>query len=253
MLETNTGRYYWFGASWLVGEELELQGIPMHQRKKYTFANLVSNEFNVECINLGQSGISNNLIPFFFSNIVNNINVNNDKIFFCLTSSCRMSMLDNDKTPLSILPSIQDNVRRPTEHPYWKEWYKYFDTPPQRVYNYECIVNLLYHWCKNIGVDFYFINVTEIENNSLIDTTTPEVWLLPKNQCVMEFILPVVDKDYGEMVFEDRSWLTDIQWNQQKQAIEQYIKPCFGHPNLIGHRYIADKLINILKLRSHDN
>jgi hypothetical protein len=246
MLETNISRHYWFGDSWVAGAELEKQGIPTQQTKNYTFANLVSKEFDVECINLGSFGISNNLLPLFFSKIIKDINVKKDKVFFCLTSGHRMSMLDDKGNPLTILPSIQDNYRRPTEHLYWKEWYKYFDTPYQRVYNYESVVNLLYHWCKNIGVDFYFINLFTTETESIIDSTTSDVWLLPKNQCLAKFILPVIDNDIGGLVIEDRAWLTNVQWNQQQQAIEQYIKPCVCHPNLSGHRHIANELIKIL-------
>ena len=244
-------RFHWFGDSWVVGAELELQ-VPSHQVKDYVFASLVSRHFEAECYNHGQSGISNNSLPLIFSNALIDINSAADTVFFCLTSSFRMSMLDDNNNSLIILPSINNAARRPSEHPNWKEWYKYFDTPPQRIYNYDCITSFLYHWCKNLGINCYFVNLFTTHSDTIIGSVPPDVWLLPVNQCLSQFILPVLDHEYGGIVTEDRASLTNTQWEIQKQAIEQYVRPCVCHPNIVGHEKMSQGLIDILDIKFNE-
>jgi hypothetical protein len=239
-------QFHWFGDSWVVGSELELE-VPDATKQDYTFAKLVSKYFDAECINLGQPGISNDLLPLILFENINNINAQTDTVFFCLTSHHRVSMLDDKKHPLSILTSIQDTSRRDNEHPHWKEWYKYFDTDPNQIFNYERNLNLLFHWCKNQQINFYFVNLFTAVNKSIFDLTCPTNWLLPKNQSLSNFIFPVTDIEFGGIVLEDRSWLTNAQWSQQQQAIAQYIKPCFCHPNVAGHKKIANELIKLIE------
>ena len=47
-------KFYWFGDSWVVGDELELT-VPYDQRSQYVFAQLFSDHYGVECVNLGLS------------------------------------------------------------------------------------------------------------------------------------------------------------------------------------------------------
>jgi len=62
-----------------------------------------------------------------------------------------------------------------------------------------------------------------------------------------QFILPVPDQEHGGIVIEDRAWLTNAQWREQKQAIEKYIKPCYYHPNVNGHKEISQGLIKLIE------
>ena len=239
-------KFYWLGDSWVVGSELDLE-VPETTKQNYTFAKLVSDYFGAECINLGQPGISNDLLPLILFENINNIDAQNDTVFFCLTSHHRVSMLNDKKHPLTVLPSIQDTSRRDNEHPHWKEWYKYFDTENNQIFNYERNLNLLFHWCKSQQINFYFVNSFTTVNESIFDLTYPANWLLPKNQSLSNFIFPVTDIEFGGIVLEDRSWLTEAQWRDQQQAIDEYIKPCFCHPNLLGHKKIAQEIIKLLE------
>lgn len=243
-------KFYWFGDSWVFGSELEKEpNIQSDKIKNFTFAKLVSDHYNAECINLSEPGTSNDSLPLTLFKNFNNINPVNDTIFLCLTSAVRVSFLDDNGKMLTVLPSIQDQARRPVEHPHWKEWYKYFDSPLQQVFNYERNVNLLYHWCKNANVKFYFLNGLTTHTQTVFDITSDDAWLLPRNKCLANFILPLEDKEFGGLVLEDREWLTDSQWADQQQHINRYINPCFCHPNIAGHHKIAQEIIKLLDSR----
>ncbi len=238
-------KFHWFGDSWVVGAELELE-VPRHQKQNYTFAKLVSDHYEAECVNLGQLGIGNDLLPLIFFENIKDINAQVDTVFFCLTSHHRVVMLDDKKNPLTILPSIQDHNRRPSEHPHWKEWYRYFDNEYNQIFNYEKTINLLHLWCRSQQINFYFVNLFTTVTESIFDLTESVNWLLPKDQCLSNFIFPITDIEFGGMVLEDRSWLTEQQWRLQQQAIDQYVRPCGCHPNTAGHAKLANELIRLL-------
>jgi hypothetical protein len=44
----------------------------------------------------------------------------------------------------------------------------------------------------------------------------------------------------------DHPNLTDQQWNLQKSAIDQFIKPNWVHPNAAGHLKIAETILSRL-------
>lgn len=238
-------KFHWFGDSWVAGSELE-KLVDSMSIKHHTFANLVSKQFGAECKNFGEPGISNDLLSLNFFRVLSEINPQEDTVFFCLTAQHRVSMLSDNQQPLTILPSINDNHRRINEHPHWKEWYRYFDAPENQIFNYERNINLLYHWCKNIGVKFYFVNLFTTVQQTIYDATDQSAWILPKHQSLSEFIFPITDVEFGGLVLEDRSWLTDQQWQTQLEALKKYVYPCYCHPNLEGHNKIARELIQIL-------
>ena len=238
-------KFYWFGDSWVVGSELDIEAGSNADR--YTFAKLVSDHYQAECVNLGLPGTSNDLLPLVLKDNLKDIDPENDILFFCLTSSARVTMFDDNKQALTILPSIQDKARRHNEHPYWREWYKYFDNKNNQIYNYDHTINLMSFWCKHLEIKFYMLNLFTTVTDSIFDLTSPSDWLLPKDQCLANFIFPVTDIEFGGIVIEDRAWLTNDQWTQQQKAIAQYISPCQNHPNIAGHQKIANKLIKIIE------
>jgi hypothetical protein len=241
-------KFHWLGDSWLYGYELEkTPGILQHQTKNFSFPKIVSDYFDAKCINLSLPGISNDLLPLIAWENLKNIDSQNDTVFFCLTSPSRVSLFNEQSEPRTVLPSIQDTYRRPSEHPNWKEWYKYFDTAPQQTFNYERNINFLFNWCKNQQLNFYFMNIFTVQTYQIFDQTLSENWLLPKNKCLANCILPVLDSEFGGIVLEDRSWLTNIEWQNQQKAIDQYIKPNYCHPNLLGHKKIAQEIIKLLE------
>lgn len=145
---------------------------------------------------------------------------------------------------LQIIPGTNYNK---TIHPYVKEWYKYFDTEQQRVYNYDRTINLLYLWAKQLGVKTYFLNLFTTPTHSVMDIVPASSWLVPRNQCVAQFMLNNIDNYNGVVISDNIPELTDIDWQKQKSALEKYVKPGYAHPNVEGHRHISTKLIALLE------
>lgn len=238
-------KFYWFGASWVFGDELHLFDVSPESKDSYTFAGLVSQHFEADCVNLSLRGSSINYMPMEFYKILNDINVAQDTMFFLLPSNHRTSLFDEQGDLKNILGETRYQAHN--VHPYADKWYKFFDNPAQRSYNFDCVLNLLYFWCQDLGVRCYFANVDSIIKKSTIDSTPASVWLLPKEQCLAQFILPIIDQEYDTIITDDNPRLTDAQWAMQKTAVEKYIRPCWTHPNLEGHKKIAQTIIKILK------
>ena len=234
--------FYWFGDSWVFGAELELQVNPL-QRNSHTFAELVSSHYGARCVNMSARGNSINSIPLEFNKVINNINPATDRVFFFLTANHRISMFDEAGQLKNIIPStyINHNV-----HPYQKQWYKYFDNPHQRLYNYDCVINLLHYWCKSLNIDCYFSNIFTTNSTNILNYDATIKWLLPQDKCIAEWILPLIDNDTFSIITNDNASLTNEQWQIQKQHVEKYIKPCHAHPNIVGHQEIAKNIIGLL-------
>lgn len=236
--------FYWFGDSWVFGDELELQ-VDQTQQHLHTFAHKVSEHFGAKCVNLSQCGSSVMSLPLQFKNTVKNINPDSDRVFFFLTASHRTSLFDDQGQIKNILPmgyTIKHNI-----HKHCDQWYKYFDNSFQRLYNYDSTISLLYLWCRSLAIRCYFSNIFTVEKDTLIDCSDEFAWLLPKTQCISQWILPVVDPENGSPITDDHPGLTTQQWQQQQPWIEKYIKPCYAHPNIEGHSRIAKNIIEILE------
>lgn len=233
-------KFYWFGDSWLVGDELEL-AVPYDQRTQYVFAQLFSDHYDVECINLGESGSSPDIIPWKFNHIKNQLQ-SDDIVFFCLSPSHRTSRFNNEQIHEQIIPGPNHNKN---VHAYAAKWYKYFDTAPQRLYNYDCIIGLLWLWCQQLGIRCYFTNLFTTEPNTMLKIVPDTAWLLPRDQCIAQLIMPIIDNDSGTVVDNDNPKLTTVEWDLQKKFLEMYVRPGYCHPNIQGHQHIANKLIEI--------
>ena len=155
MTTQNNTKHYWFGDSWVQGSELELVLPPGCYPQNYTFAKHVSDHFNAEYINLGASGSGPDILPYYFSKIAGKI-TKEDVVFFCLSASHRTAIFGDDNNPYQIIPGPNYNK---FIHPYAKEWYKFFDTKQQRVYNYDKAIMLLYLWVQSLGATVYFCNI----------------------------------------------------------------------------------------------
>ena len=221
-------KYFWFGDSWVFGDELQ---------SGKTFAQIVSDIHNAECINLAQCGSSLDDIPYIFFHHLDAIS-NDDTVFFCLTASHRVSFFESGQLK-RIMPTEMYLKHQP--HPFWRQWYRYFDSPEQRSYNRDKTINLLYYWCLARGINSWFCNIFTQDTNKLIDTTPDTSWLLPRNECLAGCILPVIGQD--NLYLADNENLTHEQWNQQQIAIDKFIRPNFTHPNSNGHQHIAQKII----------
>jgi hypothetical protein len=232
-------KYFWFGDSWVVGDELVTAS--NHKFDK-TFAYLTSKHFNAECQNLGECGSSYDDIVYQFYQALPNI-TRKDTVFFCLTANHRVSFFDNTGKIKRVMPNQIYEKQKP--HPYRLQWYKYFDSPAQRIFNQDKNINLLHYWCKDKGIRHFFCNLFTTESDKLIDDVPEKYWLFSKNTCLASTILPIIDSE--NLYLDDHPNLTNEQWNMQQQAVDQYIRPNWAHPNEKGHAKIAEALIKKLK------
>jgi hypothetical protein len=234
-------KFYWFGDSWLTGSELELV-VPKNTCDRYVFAKLISNHFSVQCVNLGQSGSSPDIIPYLFSKIAHQLTIE-DTIFFCLSAPHRTMIFSESGVPYQIMPGANYNKK---VHPYTKEWYKYFDTEQQRLYNYDRTVNLLYLWCQQLGVTVYFCNLFTTMPDKMLDIVPESAWIYPRDRCVAQFILHNINDRGGVVVSDDIPDISIEDWDKHKVMLEKYVKPGYCHPNIDGHKKIAEELIKCL-------
>ena len=240
MLKINK-TYHWFGDSWVKGAELELS-VPAHEVKNCVFPKLVSDYFGANCKNYGIVGSSTDIIPLNFFKIVNTINTD-DIVFFCLTGRNRISILDNNGDPYFIKASDTDKKSN--------LWYKFFDSKHQAIYNYDKTINLLYLWCKELKIKCYFANIFHKEETEIFNLIPDDRWILPKNHFLAQDIVYINDEVLNEVVSNDMPNITLADWDLQKQMIKKYFSPGKSHPNVDGHKKIAELIIE--KLTNAEN
>ena len=183
-----------------------------------------------------------------FSKVVNNINPEHDRVFFFLSADNRTWMFD-EQGQLSWIGFYPGFV--PSDaHPYWKQYLKYFDNPYQRTYNYDRSINLLYFWCKSLGIKCYLSNIFTTQSTPVMDHTDPKGWLLPRDQCIATSIVPYIDNDSGGVLVNDIPTISNEQWRLQHPYVEKYIKPLLCHPNVEGHKKIAQTIINLIESKN---
>ena len=68
---------------------------------------------------------------------------------------------------------------------------------------------------------------------------------MPKNECLSGIILPHIINN--AVIFDDNPVFTTEQWKEQEHAVKTYIRPNHTHPNLNGHKKIAEHIVNALK------
>jgi len=215
-------KIYWFGDSWVYGDDLD-------SPQTDCFARLVSNHYNAECVNLGENATSIDSIVYKFLAIKDQIK-SNDSVFFFLTESNRIT-IDNKNLLAGAWENHTVNL-----HPYNKYWYKYFDSDIQQQLNLDRNLFLLHNACPQAK----FVNIFSLNSTKHIPYSA---WLLPDDRCIAEFILPYVLKG---MQIEDHPDLLVEEWEEQKKFADLYFKPNFIHPNELGQKKLADKIIELI-------
>ena len=158
-------KFYWFGDSWVYGDELDA---PANE----CFAKLASDAIGAECINLGERATSIDSIVYKFLSIKDQIKPN-DSVFFFLTDSNRIT-IDNK----NLLAGAWEDCT-PNLHPYNKYWYKYFDSGIQRQNNLDRNLLLLHLACPQAK----FCNVFSYNTSVHLG---PAAWILPSDQCIAQ-------------------------------------------------------------------
>jgi hypothetical protein len=232
-----TMKYHWFGDSWVRGDEL--------QNRQACFAQLVSNHFGAECCNYGRSGGSNDSIPWYFAQHLNAIDPKSDCVFFGMGASSWTSVFDRSGRHRMCLHNAHTD-RHPVYHPDQGIWFEKFDSPKQRVYNREKSIQLLWLWCQQQGIKCYFYNTVAVPQGHEFETSADSAWIVPKNSCIALLLVPFLDQDSEFIVTEDQPWMTQLQWKQLAPTVEQWIRPGYKHPNIAGHKLIADYFIEFL-------
>lgn len=225
-------KHFWFGDSWVEGAELA--------NSDDAFPKIVSEESGAECVNLGQSASSIDEMSYHFFQNYQSMG-KKDVVFFCLTVPHRTSIFENGRLK-RLTPQYIYKQHHP--HPYNTQWYKYFDNEEQRLYNRDRTIDLLYFWTQSLGVKCWFANIWSVDTDHVMDVTPESSWLIPRNDCLASAILPIIHKDNLHM--SDNPDLTNEQWLLQQSAIDEFIKPNWAHPNEIGHRQIANKILAAL-------
>jgi len=226
MLKGNYNKFHWFGDSWVAGAELE--------PRRGMFSDLVSDHYGAECINHALDGSAIDWLPSAFSKICQSLD-RKDLVFFCLTDYRRKTIF-TDQSTIFLSPCQDDQLT--------KIWYKNFDSQIHARHTYDKTINLLYLWCQAIGVDCFFANIFSTpESSETMNLIPADNWILSKTDFLAKSIIHIKEPD---LVSEDRPYLLEADWAEQEKMLNKFFKPNKYHPNLLGHRTIADEIIKDL-------
>ena len=99
-------KFYWFGDSWVHGDELYNE-LPRDSYQQHAFAQLVSDHYGADCVNLGNVGESVDVLPWRLEQIADQITTE-DEVFFFLTADVRT--IDRKSTRLNSSHSQQSRM-----------------------------------------------------------------------------------------------------------------------------------------------
>lgn len=227
-------RIWCFGDSWTEGCELK-----RHFSNERVYGNddvmpelawpgIIQRLTNIETINLGITGSSQ---PRLIEQLHTCDVSAGDIALFGLTTRNRRVY----RTPENTLDENQYVFDERFSNPYEDE----------RVASQTCA--LLYYMCKERGVTPYFFNL--FDSVRYVDLTYNEI---PKESWIIPMDHSVVDTLFDAEFFSQ--WDHHIDYNfklwidTENSNVQEYIRPCDAHPNLNGHRRIAEYIINKLDL-----
>jgi len=233
-------KHFWFGDSWTAGDELTDTTL--------SFPSLISNHFNSNCINLAVCGGSNDRMYFEFLNVLDKINPVTDTVFFALTEKSRICFFDETGKLKNLL--VNGGYTNHNIHPYYEKWYKFFDSDVQQNSNVYKILSLLHLICKTKKIKHFFFNAFSTLDSINLDLINDDYFLVPKNECVAQFLLKYKgDNNYAEMLYHNEKFTIE-QWQEQKLLVDKYFSPNWAHPNIDGHKTIAEELIKRINFKN---
>jgi hypothetical protein len=226
---------WFFGDSWPAGCELELfldtKDTSITAVPELAFPAMVGKLLNKTVINMAKTGASQ---EFMIESVLqSNINPN-DIIIFCCTAKTRRMY----RRPNGTIWERQFNHDSDYVNPYEDE----------RVSSH-CL-SLLYYMSQARKANTYFFNLFDCVHymDPMYQEIPENCWLIPIQESVLSYLY---DSDFFHQWDHHhngdfRQWL-----DTECLAVQKYIRPCQAHPNLDGHKLIAEYLVEQLRKRGH--
>jgi hypothetical protein len=197
-----------FGDSWPAGAELTDPG-------QYCFPSLIGNLLNLQVDNQSQPGTSADQSVLRFLNY----DLNNCSVLFCFTSYTRYIRFDNSQD-LEVHPNNKDLASL--------NYYTQFYSDELGKFNFLKNILIVQGVCKSLNIPVYCItNWNTVPDHKLIDSNT----FYKKSLFEILGMTNVTTESAKEYDFR-------LQMLRNKQ----YIYPNSSHPNINGHKLIAEEL-----------
>jgi hypothetical protein len=212
---------YWFGGSIVQGIELEKCGVVEQDR----FTVLVSRHFNWIEKNCAQQGAS---IGGIADQIFKTQFKKDSIVIVVVPSHLRYHWVSPNMDSQSIMPSVE----------HFKYWYRDIDNFNFRkfvLYQNLLLIKLL---LEQQNIEYYFVN--EVDSDSGPDYGVTDVAMLSNYQQAVE----------PYWLLNPNYFLLDaLDWDFNKGYPTKYHEdffPCENHPNVQGHRKLANKIILLI-------
>jgi hypothetical protein len=217
---------WFYGDSWPAGCELAQDGNGDDPSR--AFPTIVGQLLKTDIINKAVTGSSQEyMIEAFLESSVQK----NDIVIFCCTAKTRRLYRTTDGT----LFDVQFNPDETYVNPYEDE----------RVSSHCCA--LLYHLAISRGATPYFLN--QFDSSRYTDLMYNEIpthcWLIPNQESILSCLF---DPDFFHQWDHHHNGNFQEWLSTESDLVKKYIRPCQAHPNMVGHRvianFIADQLLN---------
>jgi hypothetical protein len=216
---------WFFGASWPAGAELGRfrGGNDWTPDPNLSYPAIVGKDYNIKNLSVIASSAPSFIEIFYDNNIQQN-----DICIYCLPPRTRRLFKD-----------ARNNIVE-ERHPY--KWVSSTTYEDERIMAQTCA--LLYYITINRNAIPIFLNEIDVcqHNEEVYKEIPDENWLLPKSQS----ILNIFDPEWAENK-KPNDHLLHYWLDTNSKAVLKYIKPCEAHPNLEGHKKIAETIIERLQ------
>ena len=218
----------WFGDSWCIGTELE-KCLPNYQaqdqdayRRQHRFSKLVSDYFGWEEINLGNEGISPEHVALKIVEYSELQTDRRDQIYFIIWPSFQRYFWINEAGEKKDLRWSSSN----------QNWYRVIDTYEYQMYSAKRTVWSTTMYLRNKGIKFAMVNNQYRLDSPDYFVIDDQDWILPSSTRLGDLLEVNLDLGFPE-----------------KSMKHKYFCPCESHPNLYGHKRIANEIINYIKTK----
>jgi len=233
----------WFGGSYLLGSELAIYyneytlNLPNHRfvrphrdRPELAFPHLVSQARNADYINFGRGGAAlgwqlYSLIQFCKNELTSDCCYT---AFFSLPFAERTFLIDNNGDHHHI------------HIPEWDGHHTYLEFV---TYDTTLVLNQIFLMCIQHNITpHFFPELRSFKINKEVNIVPKSAWLLSPDTCLVN--------ESWDLKKDVYSWRSITEILSKQSVFLKYIKPCGNHPNLYGHRVIADKILEELEKRN---